>query len=142
SADFALDVGHLVAQTPDTNWTDVDPPAGPWYKVTTVDESGNESPPVTLAPLVVLGVTPDGDSHRLWFGGASPNPARAGTAFRFALPAAGPVALELFDLSGRRVRTLVRGVLGAGSHTVAWHGHDDGGAPVPSGVLFARFTAP
>src|SRR5439155_1951510 len=49
SADFALDLGHLVAQTPDTNWTDVDPSASPWYKVTTVDEAGNESPPVTLA---------------------------------------------------------------------------------------------
>jgi hypothetical protein len=40
--------------------------------------------------------------------------------FAYALPAATPVKVALFDVAGRQVSTLVDGVQGAGSHTVDW----------------------
>ena len=45
----------------------------------------------------------------------SPNPFRGLATIRFGLARAGEVRLELFDVAGRRIQTLVSGVLGAGS---------------------------
>jgi flagellar hook assembly protein FlgD len=49
------------------------------------------------------------------------------------------VQLEIFDVSGRHVRTLVDRVLGAGEHRANWDGRDDAGSRVGSGVYFARY---
>jgi hypothetical protein len=49
-----------------------------------------------------------------------------------------PGEVALFDLQGRRVRTLARGIYASGFETVAWDGQDDAGRPVSSGVYFLR----
>src|SRR5262249_41361533 len=72
----------------------------------------------------------------------SPNPFRGRTALRFGLSRAGNVQLELFDVSGRRVRSLVSGALPVGEHTAAWNGRDEGGNAVRPGVYFVRLTTP
>jgi hypothetical protein len=72
--------------------------------------------------------------------GARPNPLRGATAIRFALPEAGAVRLEVYDLSGRRVRSLEAGARGAGAAEVVWDGRDDGGKRVAGGVYFARLA--
>ena len=70
-----------------------------------------------------------------------PNPFNPATSIRFSLPRAGAVELAVFDVRGRRVRTLVDGEVASGVHTVRWTGDDDGGARVASGVYFARLVA-
>ena len=50
--------------------------------------------------------------------------------------------LALYDLLGRRVRTLVDGVVEAGDFTRAWDGVDEGGRAAPSGVYFAKLVTP
>jgi hypothetical protein len=70
-----------------------------------------------------------------------PNPTTGQTTFSLSLPAAGPVTLDLYDLRGRRVATLVDGTLSAGTHTVPWSGTDVSGRPVSSGVYYARLRA-
>ena len=80
-------------------------------------------------------------SLRTIFAGAAPNPFNPRTELRFELAAGGPVLLELFDVQGRRVRTLVSGRLAAGEHRVLWQGRDDGGRDLPSGLYLARFRA-
>jgi len=65
---------------------------------------------------------------------AAPNPFTGVTEFGFSLPRAGSVELAVFDLSGRRVATLLRGDLPAGRHGRTWNGRDDAGRPQPSGV--------
>ena len=60
---------------------------------------------------------------------------------RIALPAAGPASLSVYDLGGRRVRTLLDETRPAGASTVAWDGRDDRGAKLPSGAYFARLIA-
>lgn len=72
----------------------------------------------------------------------SPNPFRPGTVIGYAIPAATYVELLVFDVAGRRVATLVDGVVSpAGYHEVAWDGSSDAGREVPSGVYFYRMTA-
>ncbi len=64
------------------------------------------------------------------FGSAS------GTTIRYQLPAASCVRLGIYDILGRRVRTLVQRQEGAGYHRVVWDGRNAAGAPVSSGVYF------
>jgi len=72
---------------------------------------------------------------------ARPNPFTSRTALHFDLPVGGRVRLEIFDVAGRRVRTLVDGTLGPGFHVSEWDGRGDGGG-LRAGVYFARLEAP
>jgi len=69
---------------------------------------------------------------------ASPNPFNPSTTLNFELDRAGGVELEVFDVAGRRVRTLARGGFPAGTHAVAWDGCDGEGSALPSGVYLVR----
>jgi hypothetical protein len=71
----------------------------------------------------------------------APNPFGSATTVRFAVPAEGPVNLEVFDVAGRRVARLVDRVLVAGSHAATWDGRDASGSRVASGVYLYRLTA-
>jgi len=72
-----------------------------------------------------------------------PNPVRSrdATLFRFALPEAREVTLEVFDVTGRLVTTLANGRLEPGLHTLQWRGTANSGAHLPSGVYLYRLTA-
>lgn len=67
-----------------------------------------------------------------------PNPFRGLTRFDYSLAEGGPAELRVFDVSGRSVRSLLRGMLDAGTHRAEWDGRDDHGRVVPSGVYLAR----
>lgn len=51
---------------------------------------------------------------------------------------AGQVTITVYDVTGRRVRTLVAGSLAAGRRDVAWDVRDSGGRRVGAGIYFAR----
>jgi hypothetical protein len=72
----------------------------------------------------------------------SPNPSRGLATIRFGLAKAGEVDLELFDVAGRRVQTLISSDLTPGPHTATWNGRDLHGNPVGSGVYLVRLTTP
>ncbi len=67
-----------------------------------------------------------------------PNPFNPSTAIRFDLPQAGKVRVDIYDLRGRRVRTLTNGHFPAGSHAEVWNGTDDRGGSVASGQYVYR----
>lgn len=69
---------------------------------------------------------------------AAPNPFRAATELSYTLAAGADIRLEVFDLAGRRVRTLASGRATAGAHRFAWDGRDDGGLALAAGVYLAR----
>jgi hypothetical protein len=71
-----------------------------------------------------------------------PNPVATTGLLRFEIARGGRVALGVFDISGRRVRTLVQGDLDAGDHEILWRGDDDRGRALASGVYIVRLTAP
>lgn len=72
---------------------------------------------------------------------ARPNPFNPRTTIRFELPEAASVRLEIFDLAGRRVTTLVAANLPAGPHEATWDGTGRRGGAAPSGNYIARLTA-
>jgi hypothetical protein len=72
---------------------------------------------------------------------AQPNPFNPQTTIRYNVPAHGPVRLEIFDLRGGHVATLVDRVQDAGTFTATWKGANDAGNVVGSGVYFARLAA-
>ncbi|MEZ4387908.1 MAG: FlgD immunoglobulin-like domain containing protein [Candidatus Krumholzibacteriia bacterium] len=72
---------------------------------------------------------------------AYPNPFNPRTAIRFSLTEAQPVRLDIYDLTGRHVRSLYSGALDAGPHEMSWQGRDDAGQSVPVGTFFCRLIA-
>jgi len=56
-------------------------------------------------------------------------------------PGATSVQLVVYDVVGRRIRTLVDGVEPPGARAVTWEGRDDAGRFVASGVYFYRLRA-
>ena len=84
-----------------------------------------------------LGVPSTGPTTRVALA-SRPNPARGNTLVHFELASDESVELTLFDLSGRQVRSLMKGSLAAGSHDVAWDGIDNAGRPAAPGVYLAR----
>lgn len=67
-----------------------------------------------------------------------PNPFNTGTVLTFELSTPGHVAVEVFNVQGRLVRRLFKGVFGIGQRSVLWDGRDDSGKEVASGVYFCR----
>ena len=71
-----------------------------------------------------------------------PNPFNPSTTVRFDLPREATVAVEIYNILGARVRTLLKGErFGAGSHAMTWDGRDESGSIVPSGVYLYRMVA-
>ena len=67
---------------------------------------------------------------------AHPNPFNAQTNITFGMPTAGNVNLDIFNLMGQKVATLVNGNMEAGQHTVTWDA-----ANFSSGIYFYKLTA-
>lgn len=72
---------------------------------------------------------------------AAPNPFNPRTVIAYDVAVAGTVSLQIVDLRGRLVATLVDQPLEAGRHRVEWDGRDPAGRALPSGVYIARLVA-
>lgn len=70
-----------------------------------------------------------------------PNPFNPQTRIRFDLENGGEVSLVIYDVLGRKLRTLAVGVHTAGSHIVVWDGKDDSGRTVGSGQYYYSLRA-
>lgn len=70
-----------------------------------------------------------------------PNPALDAVSIAFTLPSPANASVRIFDSSGRAVRTLARGVFGAGVHSARWDRVTDGGSRAAAGVYFYEVTA-
>ncbi len=85
---------------------------------------------------------PGASALRVSLSPARPNPASGAQRFAFTLPAASPVQLAIYDVSGRRVAT--RGTGRArrdAQHAASWDGRDADGAAAAPGLYFARLRA-
>ena len=103
--------------------------------------SGNESDAVS--PESVTGspgwVTP---GHYALYQ-TSPNPFNPTTVIDYDAPEGGGiVTLQVFDVNGQLVRTLVDARHVSGRQSVTWDARDNHGAPVATGVYFYRLKAP
>lgn len=70
-----------------------------------------------------------------------PNPFNPTTEIAFALPTDSYVELNVFNILGQKVTTLVAGDMPAGNHVFTWEGTDSDGGSVASGIYFYRISA-
>jgi hypothetical protein len=71
----------------------------------------------------------------------APNPFGTSTDIAFSLAERGPVDIAVYDVAGRRVRTLVNRDMDAGPSNVTWDGRNEDGEALASGTYFVRMTA-
>jgi hypothetical protein len=94
--------------------------------------------PLTLDPEGQILAEPPSETA---LAAAAPNPFRDATVLGFSLAHRGPVTLEIFGVDGRRVRTLVSGVLEPGVHQIRWDGRGSDGSRQRAGMYYVRFAA-
>jgi hypothetical protein len=70
-----------------------------------------------------------------------PNPFNPETTIRYSVKETSPVTIEVYNLKGQLIRTLVNEVKTAGNYSVVWNGRDSHNQPVSSGVYFYKMNA-
>ena len=71
----------------------------------------------------------------------TPNPSRDGMLISFGMPKSGSARLEIYDVSGHRVRTLLDGQAEAGMNGVRWDGRGENNRILAPGAYFVRFKS-
>jgi len=137
---FVLDEDSLLGTSESVAYQDISSTGTVYYRVTAVDAHSNEgsaSDEVMVTAATAVGDLPTVFVHR----GNYPNPFNPMTSIAFDLPRPGHVRVQIFDASGRLVRTLADEVMPAGAQAIQWNGQNDGGQGVASGVYFSRVTS-
>ncbi|MDZ4122541.1 MAG: choice-of-anchor J domain-containing protein, partial [Candidatus Cloacimonadaceae bacterium] len=73
--------------------------------------------------------------------GNFPNPFNPETTIRYSVADNSPVTLEIYNVKGQLVKTLVNEIKASGNHSVVWNGKDNRGTNVGSGVYFYKMRA-
>jgi hypothetical protein len=82
-------------------------------------------------------ISPD----RFSLGKNFPNPFNPSTKFTVEIPRAGGVKLEIYNILGQKIKTLMNGEVLPGSYNMEWDGTDEGGFYTPSGIYFIRMSS-
>jgi hypothetical protein len=116
-------------------WLDHDGVAGSVYTVFAVDASGNMSEGASQGTPTAVEQLPSQN----YLSQNAPNPFNPTTMIEFGVAFTGAaVRLDIFDVTGRRIRTLVDGSRSAGVWRESWDGRTNNGSRVSSGVYFYR----
>ena len=114
------------------------PPPPTTYATVTADSiESEESNCDSCAVVVAIGALPPAPA-RLWQN--KPNPFNPSTEIVFETDVAGRVQLAIYDVAGRRVRTLTDRHLPPGRYANSWDGRGENGMAVTSGVYFYRLS--
>ncbi|MCK5052572.1 MAG: peptidylprolyl isomerase [Candidatus Cloacimonetes bacterium] len=107
-----------------------------WHEVKGVVSNDNYDLPKVWWVFITGGsdITNDVVSNRTVLYQNIPNPFNPETNIKFYLKDAGSVSLEVFNLKGQLVKTLVNNDLPTGEHSFIWNGKDDNGNQVASGI--------
>jgi hypothetical protein len=120
----------MVGETAHSHFVDIDP-----HNVTGTCGGGIINPPIERANDD--GAIPDEFallSNR-------PNPFNPSTHIAYNLPTASQVLIEVYNITGQRVKTLVNEYKAAGRHEVSWNGTDEYGRGVSTGIYLYRMMA-
>jgi len=107
------------------------------------DPTGSVTGVLGLSDDFTVGASLDVSDARgpVQFAAVWPSPSAGEARLAFSLPHAARVSLQVFDASGRLVRTLMSGDAPAGRSELRWHGESDGGGRETAGLYFARLSA-
>lgn len=143
TAGFVPSAANLLTTTTDTTYNVGAPADTLYYRVSAVDTNGyasgysNEHPVNPNDATAVPGAAPLVDR----LDQNVPNPFNPTTTIGYSIAAAQRVHLVVYDVGGRRVRTLVNGPQPASHYNVEWDGRNDQGQRVSTGVYFYRLEA-
>ncbi len=101
----------------------------------------NDGNSLVLAQINGLGSAEDAVDpvgNRLSVNPNYPNPFNPRTVISYSLDQAGYTEIEVYNVTGQKVRTLLRDFQPTGNHSVEWDGRDDYGRPCASGVYLYR----
>lgn len=123
----------------------VEPGQTYYYQIGDVTLSGETTMygPIS-ATAYPTGVTDHKQSHNVStdykLDEAYPNPFNGKTTIHFSMLKAGEVRIEVYNLMGQKIRTLVSEKRAAGNHFVSWDGKNDFGQPIGSGIYLYKMT--
>ncbi|MCD4818882.1 MAG: T9SS type A sorting domain-containing protein [Candidatus Cloacimonetes bacterium] len=95
---------------------------------------------------ITLVVDPDADGNndiislKTNLGTNYPNPFNPETTIKYNLKTDANVELEIYNIKGQKVKTLVNNEMKAGAHTIVWQGKDENNNSVSSGVYFYKLN--
>ncbi|RLA01392.1 MAG: hypothetical protein DRQ47_08125, partial [Gammaproteobacteria bacterium] len=147
SGDYWVGREGNVWETPAHTTFDYSPPVSDWYGIiafANVRETWGTYT-IRVSPTSVgTGVDPGKivpEKFALYQN--APNPFNPSTVIRYDVPAGGAhVRLRIFDVNGQLIKTLVNESLAPGEKSATWHGDDNSGNQVATGVYFYSFETP
>jgi hypothetical protein len=145
SPDFVPGPANRIGVPWDTALVDseFDPNTDNYYKVSAWDIHENEGTFSLLTPEDISQVeNPPAAPAVTRLEQNAPNPFNPTTVIKYSVARDGWVTLRVYDMAGRRVRTLVESAKPAGWYDAVWDGRDDEGRGVPSGVYAYELQAP
>jgi C1A family cysteine protease len=113
------------------------------YAITAIYNGGRESPPCAEINIIIVGFEDLASNipNKYMLKQNYPNPFNPSTTIRFDLPKASHVVINVYDILGHKVKTLVNERYQPGSHSVVWDGNDENGLSVTSGTYLLRMQA-
>jgi hypothetical protein len=142
--------GNIIAE-PDTNLiydTNWDNSNDYYYRIAAYDNQWNMSE--ISDELVVLISGTDSDNSGVEIPNITsiesnyPNPFNSSTTIAYSVANLGPIPaqinIDIYDIQGRKIRSLLNNRMEVGKHTITWDGRDDSGNELASGIYFARIT--
>ncbi|MCF6237639.1 MAG: carboxypeptidase regulatory-like domain-containing protein [Candidatus Marinimicrobia bacterium] len=131
----------VVMMTVDPLYIDEDVTIGQtyYYTVAAVDANGNVGESTNMVTTSIVSID-EAELLPSAFGLSQnyPNPFNPSTSIEFALPEASNVSLEIYNILGQKVRTLVNGYLPAGYINTSWDGLGENGRELSSGTYIYR----
>ena len=138
SADFEPSTDNLFMNTSDFNVVDstVEESVTYYYTVMVTDFGGNLSEPSNYAQGIVEVLAVDEGLLPIKFALHQnfPNPFNPTTKINYDLPESGHVNISIFNITGRKIRSLVSGAQEAGFRSITWDATNDIGQPVSAGM--------
>ncbi len=142
NVELSVDITNRVAAitTPDPDWTGFETI---WFKA--CDPEGLCDSNRVIFTVLVSGIDDEDTlmSRPLDFSLSQnhPNPFNSNTNISYSVPMPGQIKLTIYDLLGRRVRTLTDEHQTPGNKSIDWNGTDDQGNTVATGIYFYRIEA-
>jgi len=97
--------------------------------------------PCEVETGTALGDAPYVGPTTLAFGPPSPNPFRGTMDMEYSVATSGYARIEVFDVAGRKVRTLLGRYMTSGSHVISWDGTNEAKDHVSAGIYFVRLVS-
>jgi len=88
-----------------------------------------------------LGINDDNYNYEFKLYNAYPNPFNPSTTIEFELPYSMEVTLNIYDISGRLIKTLVSDIKHRGLHSVVWNGKNNSGISVSNGLYIYKLIS-